>query len=197
MPRLASQVLHIDHVAAIGACRGITIMAALKQHLTGEVIAWCCGRGMPIACHNVRYRAKTSHGSFLPSHYHKSLRRYISWKARWEEVCSIKYLFMSAAQVKGVVAVAPNIPLLVSARARYRRVTAEGPVDDEAPTSSGNNIDIDAWPPPRQSIDCSQNLVHLSQSTRTNKYGIQTSKEYPWALRGLVLDVPSLIDQQA
>lgn len=63
-------------------------------------------------------------------------------KARCEEISSIQYLCASAAQIKGVIAVAPNIPLLINAGTRYRRVKVEGPVDDEAPKPLGNKIDM-------------------------------------------------------
>lgn len=43
----------------------------------------------------------------------------------WTEICSIKYLSVRVAQVKDVIAVAPQIPLLASAGARHRTVTAE------------------------------------------------------------------------
>ena len=52
-------------------------------------------------------------------------------------------------QVKDIASVSLNIPLVVSASARCRRVRAQGPVDDDAPRPFGNQVDVELWAPPK------------------------------------------------
>lgn len=146
---VAWQMLNLNHATAIGACRGIINMLALKQYKLGEVLAWCRGGGVD----NLVY--------FLPENKDVSrkpptqslaleLEEIDKGATCWEVVCFIQCLCAGVAQCKGIVAIAPNITLLVSASARYGRVTAEGPTDDEAPGPPRNKIDIELWLPPKK-----------------------------------------------
>lgn len=124
-------------------------MSALKQYRVGGVIAWCRGGGAESVVH---YSFESQHvlRTFLTQSLSLELEEVSNGNIGWEEVCYILYLCVRVANVEGVVAVAPDIPLLASAGARYRRVTAEGPVDDDAPKPLGNTVDIDIRFPPKQ-----------------------------------------------
>ena len=145
----APQVLHRDHVATIRACRGVTIMRALGQHIWRVVIAWCRGGDASSIAQYSQQSADVTRkcvAQALPQEFEEV----DIGKVVWTEVCFIQYLCVSAEQVKDVFAVVPDIPLLVSAGAMCRRLAVEGPADDEVPKPVGNQMDIDLWPPPKQ-----------------------------------------------
>ena len=70
-----------------------------------------------------------------------------SGKVVWTEICSIKSLCVRVAQVKDVIAAAPQRQLFAGASARHRRVTAGGPVDEDAPKAHGNPLDVECVAP--------------------------------------------------
>lgn len=145
---LATQVLHIPYVAIVRACRGIHIMLVLKQHSDEEVVARRRGPAIrSVAQHTPQQQDPNRK---FPAHpLSHELEEVDIGSKSCKEVCFIQFLSVGRGQVGDIIPVASDIFLLAGAGARNPRVTANGPVEDDAPaTPLGSNVDIALWHPP-------------------------------------------------
>ena len=147
---LASQLLHLDLVTTVRACRGVASMPVLKLYVCGEVIAWCRGSGAQDIAHYSPQGADVNK-KLLAQQLALEFDDVGKKAVNWQEVCFIQILCVQSTQCKNIVSIAPHIPFLAGAGAPSRRRKANGPVDeDAAPQPLGSRLDIDVRPPPKQ-----------------------------------------------
>ena len=153
---LVSQVLHLDSVVIVLACRGVATMLAPKQHNNAEVFAWVRGSDAnPI----VQFSPE---GKDLPRHFPTKALAYEfegvdNGKVVWTEVCYIQCLCARAQATRQVSEVAPHIPLLAGVGVRRRHVIVKtvgfDDHDEEPKPGIASLINVQLWFPPKQILD--------------------------------------------
>ena len=149
---LASQVLHLDLVATVRACRAVASMPALKLYVNEEGVAWC-REGGSSAQDIIHYppRGKYVNRNFLAQQLALEFDEIDKKVVNWDEVCFIQFLCVQSTQCKNILSIAPHMQLLAGAGAPSRRVKAKCPVDEDVtPQPPGSNLDIIAQPPSKQ-----------------------------------------------
>ena len=167
--------MHLNDDAIVRSCRGVPTTAALKQHPGGEVLALCCGEGVSEVVHYMpqgKDIAKKPPTQALA----EELEEVDKGRFGLSEVCYIQFLCVRMSHIQGVISVAPQIPLLISAGARHRLVIAKGLEDGDVAQSvpSGNKVYINYLPPSKPKPY--KAIKHKSVDERPRESVLTTSK---------------------
>lgn len=125
-------------------------MPAVEQHYPGEVVAGQRVMDVDSIVHFPFHGEDVARQSPAQT-LSQEIEEVDGGNMVWMEVCFVQCLSVRVAQVNGVIAVAPQIQVFASAGVRHRRVTADNPVDEDAPNAHGNPLDIDLWFLPKPS----------------------------------------------
>lgn len=78
----------------------------------------------------------------------KELEELDNGNGKWEEVCCVQFLSVGRSWARDITSVAFDIILFAGVGARNPRVSANGPVNDDAPVKPlGKKVDIAIWFP--------------------------------------------------
>lgn len=129
---LASQALHLEHAATIGARKGVASMPGISRYIDGGVFMWRRGDGVdqvsffPLEGQDL---CNASPATILAHEVQEVNEASVSWA----EVCFFQFLCVGGSDVHRVATVVPNAPLLASVGARRRQtiVSPKRPVEPD------------------------------------------------------------------
>ena len=93
---LAPQVLHLDRIAIVRACRGMVTLPALKPYVYGEVLAWCQGKDAQDVVH-FSPQGSDVNNKYPAQQVASELELVANGAVNWKEVCFVQFLCVASA----------------------------------------------------------------------------------------------------